>query len=230
VEWAGLAQILSKLRPVGYRVVEPIQALDNRWVIDGWMATRLIEGVSGYAGRETEALSACRCFHQDLSKVYTSTDCPDWLGNKPTIYRKADKLTWCEEPYPRKFNDDIAKILQPISEARSPIDLPNQITHGDPGGENVLFAENLAPAMIDIAPYWRPAGYAIAMMLADGIAWEGSNPSTLSLVEDEPFIGQLLLRAVLFRLTLSVLCCGSTSLARRYAAYAPVTMWALSHR
>ena len=121
-------------------------------------------------------------------------------------------------------------VPKPIAEALRQIDLPNQITHGDSGGENVLFAKNLAPAMIDIAPYWRPAGYATAMMIADGIAWEGSEPSSISLVEDEPFIGQLLLRAVLFRLTLSVLCRGSDSLAGQYAAYEPITRWALTHQ
>lgn len=228
-EWTGLAPLLSKLCPDGYRIAKPVQALDGRWVVDGWLATYLVEGASGYAGSEKEALSACLRFHQDLSDVYKSTDRPNWLGCIPTIYRKADQLVWGELHMDGELGKDICKILNPIAEALSPIKLPNQITHGDPGGENVLFAENLDPAIIDIAPYWRPAGYAMAMMLADGIAWEGSKRSILELAQDEPHICNLLLRAVMFRLIVSVLWRGAASLSRNYSAYEPVMQWAFAH-
>ena len=175
IEWNGLAPLLCKLNPVGYRLARPIQASDDRWEVDGWMATRMTSGTSGYAGHEAEALTACRCFHQELSEIYHSNDCPNWLGSKNTAYRKADRIAWGEEPWPQAFTDEIITYLKPIKEALHPIDLPYQITHGDPGGDNILFAENLAPALIDIAPYWRPAGYAIAMMFADGIAWRAAN-------------------------------------------------------
>lgn len=228
VEWNGLAPLLSELCPDGYRVARPVQSLDRRWVVDGWMATRIVEGTSGYAGREVEALSACRRFHQDIFDVYRSTDCPGWLGSMPSIYRKADQLAWGELLLVDEFGEDVCKLLNPIVAALGPVDLPNQITHGDPGGDNVLFAEKLAPAILDISPYWRPAGYAIAMMLADGIAWEGSKCSTLRLAQDEPYIGQLMLRAVLFRLTVAVLWSGPESFTKQYSAYEPVTQWALS--
>jgi len=230
VEWTGLAPLLTQLRPVGYRVAKPIRAFDGRWEVDGWMATRLVEGTAGIKGREVEALSACRCFHQELSMVYNSTKCPDWLGYYPTVYWKADQLTWGELPFSVEFNDDVHEFLKPIVEALSPIPLNNQITHGDPGGDNILFAENQAPAIIDISPYWRPSGYAIAMMLSDGIAWEGSELSVLELTPDEPYLGQLLLRAVLFRLFVSVLWKGLPSLVENFSAYGPITQWALDHR
>jgi hypothetical protein len=67
------------------------------------------------------------------------------------------------------------------------------------------------------------------MMLADGIACEGSKGSTLELAKDEPEISQLLFRAVMFRLTVSVLWSGPESLTRQYSAYEPVIQWALSH-
>jgi uncharacterized protein (TIGR02569 family) len=228
-EWTGLAALLSRLRPVGYRLAKPKQALDGRWVVDGWMATHLVEGTPGYKGREAEALSACRCFHQDLADVYGLSDCPDWLGSVSNVWRKANQLAWGELPLSKELGDDVYEYLTPIVKSIRPIDLPNQITHGDPGSDNVLFALNQAPALIDIAPYWRPAGYAIAMMLADGIAWEGSKLSTLALARDEPYIGQLLLHAVMFRLTVSVLSSGPASLAKQYSAYESVTQWAMAH-
>ncbi len=45
-----------------------------------------------------------------------------------------------------------------------------QIIHGDLIG-NVLFAPGLAPAIIDISPYWRPPAYAEGVVLADAICW-----------------------------------------------------------
>lgn len=228
-EWNGLAPLLSRLCPVDYRVSKPIQSEDDRWVVDGWIASWFVDGTSGYAGRESESFAACRRFHQDLFDAYNSTTCPSWLGFMPTIYRKAEQLAWGELPLAQEFGDVICKFLNPIAEALSPVDLPNQITHGDPGGDNVLFADNLPPAIIDISPCWRPAGYAVAMMLADGIAWEGSKLSSLALVQDEPHISQLLLRAVMFRLIASIYWSGPESLAGQYSAYESVTQWALAH-
>ncbi|HDD56061.1 MAG TPA: hypothetical protein ENG59_07465 [Chloroflexi bacterium] len=226
-EWTGLAPILSQLEPDGYRIAMPVQAQDGQWVVDGWLATQFIEGTPGYAGNEEEALTACRYFHRDLNQVYSSHECPDWLTSEDSIWRKADKLAWGEVPLTDEF-DVVCEFLNPIVEGITPIDLPNQITHGDPGHDNVLFAPNQAPAIIDIEPYWRPSGYALAMMLADGIAWEGSKPSTLTLAQDEPYIGQLLLRAIMFRLTVSVLGSGPESLARKYSVYEPVLQWAFT--
>lgn len=230
VEWNGLAPLLSRLCPDGYRVARPVQSFDGRWVVDGWIATCKVEGTSGFAGRESESLLACRRIHQDLFNVYKSTECPSWLGSMPTIYCKAHQLAWGELLLSQAVGDHICKLLDPIVEALRPIDLPNQITHGDPGGDNILFAKKLAPAIIDISPCWRPAGYAVAIMLADGIAWEGSKPSTLELAQDEPYIGQLMLRAVIFRLTVSVFWSGPESFAKQYSAYQPVIQWALSHK
>jgi uncharacterized protein (TIGR02569 family) len=229
VEWIGLAPLLSMLPQIGYRVAKPVQALNNRWVVDGWMATHFVEGKPGFSGREEEAIAACRRFHQELSQVYGSSICPKWLIAVPTVWRKADRIAWGELPLPSEFDGDICRLLKPIADLRNIIDLPNQITHGDPGGSNILYAENLAPAIIDISPYWRPAGYAIAMMLADGIAWEGSEVSILARVHEEPNIGQLLLRAVLFRLTISALVGGPVSFSKNFSVYEVVTQWAMDH-
>lgn len=71
-----------------------------------------------------------------------------------------------------------------------------QITHGDPGGDTILFPDPVPPEITDFAPYWRPPGYAKVMILADGIAWEGGVPETLSLVAERADIGRLPMRAV----------------------------------
>ena len=71
--------------------------------------------------------------------------------------------------------------------------------------ENVLFAEGQDPAVIDISPYWRPAGFASAVVVADAICWRAADPEVLldavAGVEDFP---QLLVRALIYRMTTTV--------------------------
>ena len=72
-----------------------------------------------------------------------------------------------------------------------------QLVHGDLGG-NVLLHDSLPPAVIDVSPYWRPTGYADAIVVADAVAWEGAGDDLVERLlrrQGE----QLLLRAVLFR-------------------------------
>jgi hypothetical protein len=38
----------------------------------------------------------------------------------------------------------------------------------------VLFHDGLPPAIIDFTPYWRPVGYASAIVVADALVWEGA--------------------------------------------------------
>ena len=50
--------------------------------------------------------------------------------------------------------------------------------HGDLTG-NVLFARGLPPAVIDFSPYWRPVGFASAVVVGDALLWEGADESLL---------------------------------------------------
>jgi len=63
---------------------------------------------------------------------------------------------------------------------------------------NVVFHPDLRPGVIDVSPFFRPAAYADAIVVADAIAWSGG-PEELA----ERFLRrhgpQLLLRAILFR-------------------------------
>lgn len=70
--------------------------------------------------------------------------------------------------------------------------------HGDLTG-NVLFADGLAPAIIDFSPYWRPAPFASAVVVADALLWEGADERLLRAFESEPDFAQYLLRALIYR-------------------------------
>ena len=67
---------------------------------------------------------------------------------------------------------------------------------------NLLFADGLAPAVIDFSPYWRPAGWARAVYVIDGLG-RSRERELVQLVIDEPSMHQLLLRAEVFRLAAS---------------------------
>jgi len=69
--------------------------------------------------------------------------------------------------------DDFAHVkhLPRLAAALEPVEARSQLIHGDLTG-NVLFAEHLPPAIIDLSPYWRPTSFASAIVIADALVWE----------------------------------------------------------
>ena len=80
-----------------------------------------------------------------------------------------------------------------------PVDLPDQLIHGDLSG-NVLFDPVLPPAVIDWSLYWRPAAYARAVVVVDGLLWYGAGDELAVAEATREQAGQMLVRALLFRL------------------------------
>jgi hypothetical protein len=58
----------------------------------------------------------------------------------------------------------------------------------------------LPPAIIDLAPYWRPAAYASAVVLADALLFEGADGRVLAAAGHIEDFGQYLVRALIFRI------------------------------
>ena len=67
---------------------------------------------------------------------------------------------------------------------------------------NLLWVDGIPPAVIDFSPYWRPAGYATALMIVDAVLWYGEGVGLVAHADHLPELDQLLLRGLLFRLTL----------------------------
>ena len=86
----------------------------------------------------------------------------------------------------------------------APIASRHQIVHGDLAG-NPLWADGLPPAVIDFTPYWRPAGYGTALLIVDAVLWYGAEPSMLRHAQTDSEGDQLLVRALLFRLSVDAL-------------------------
>jgi hypothetical protein len=75
---------------------------------------------------------------------------------------------------------------------------PDQVVHGDLA-TNVLWCDQGGLAVIDWPPYFRPPGWALAVVAMDAVCWEGAPESLLDDWSEVPEWGQLLLRAVLYR-------------------------------
>ena len=88
---------------------------------------------------------------------------------------------------------------------RRPISLPSQLIHGDLT-DNVLFDDELAPAIIDLTPYWRPAAFASAIVVHDAVRWWSADPEPLiaatAHLEEFP---QLFVRAAIYRMVTSII-------------------------
>lgn len=190
-EWLGA--VLSGVRGPGFRVAEPVRGSCGRFVIDGWSASLWIDGDTRLHGRHDEVIAALRMFNTAVSRVPRPT-----LPTRPKdAFAIADEIVWSDPPYdagaldPREAG--LLGLLRPVRSAC-------QLIQGDPSEGNFVFSPGLPPALIDVSPYWRPPEYAVASYIADAITWSGAPPQLLDSVRAVPDMGQLLYRAVLFRL------------------------------
>jgi uncharacterized protein (TIGR02569 family) len=201
------ADLFSALSGPGFRVPQPVSSAAGDWVADGWVAWRWVAGAtadwSGLSPRWRQLAAASRAFHAALADV----PAPPFLGRDGSPWTMADHVAWCE----RDAADQLSAAGRPLGEqlrrllsALRPVDLPAQLVHGDLGG-NVLFADGEPPAVIDFAPYWRPAGLAIAVAAVDALLWSGADPAVLDELADEPELDQLLARALVYRLVTEVI-------------------------
>jgi len=179
----------------GFRLADPLPARDGSWVVQGWCATRWVEGRSVPATgpsieRWQQALEAGRAFHRAVAHL----DRPGFVERRDSWWARADRRTWAEsgpaEPVP-----ELAPTARVLEAACRPLGEP-QVVHGDLAG-NVLLADGLEPAVIDVSPYWRPPALAEGVLVADALCWNGAQPT---LLEELDVSVPAVARAMLFRL------------------------------
>ncbi|MDQ3641516.1 MAG: hypothetical protein M3450_08655 [Actinomycetota bacterium] len=187
-----LAGVLYALPPVNdLRIIRPRPAGDGRWAVEGWSAWEYLEGEVDSA-RWRDALWVSDRFHDIVSGVAWSPavqGCHHWAIGDAFARGEADIA------FPDRFRPLINELRE---SCHSVDDLPRQLVHGDLGG-NIVFHPELAPAVIDVSPYWRPKRYADAIIVADAIAWAGADLRALEPLRD-PVGVQMIHRAILFRL------------------------------
>jgi uncharacterized protein (TIGR02569 family) len=199
VEWRWMAEQLPGIRQEGFRLPLPLPARDGQWIVGGWCAQTAVEG-KHVEGRWLDVLAVGERFHQAIAHL----DRPGFLDGRNHPWALGDRVAWGEIPAPLEH-----PVLRRMLDLCRPVSLESQLVHGDLCG-NVLFCEDQPPAVIDFSPYWRPVGFAAAVVVADAVCWEGAVPETFyeAIAEIEQF-PQLLVRALIFRIVTSLAFSGS---------------------
>ena len=191
VEW--ISDLLTTGRVGdGFRVPRPIANQDGGWVFDGWSASEWLPGEEDGA-RWREILKAGAAFHDWLA----TADRPDWIDRIDDPWRRSDRAAWGEQPFDAR--PEFAPLIDELESIRQPVLVQSQLIHGDLTG-NVLFSDEQPPSIIDLSLYWRPPGYAAAIVAVDCFEWEGVGHEVLDEVASLPDGEQLLIRAALFRI------------------------------
>lgn len=169
-EWS--AEVLDRLPERGVRIARPLRTLDGRWVAGGFTAHRFVAGEAAPAGRWHEVLEAGRALHRALEDVPR----PDFFARRNSRRAIADRVAWGEQEIP--LTAAIADLCACLRPRLGPSRARAQAVHGDLSG-STLFAPGLSPAIIDFSPYWRPTGYAEAIVVVDAMLRRGASPSLM---------------------------------------------------
>ena len=198
-EASWIATTFEQLRISGIRVARPVRSSDGRWVVAGWSAQRFVSG--RVEPRYNEIIETSLILHEALAGVPN----PRYLRDRNDLYSWADRLAWGEPVTDDRTLGDGhgARLFDELAIGRKPVDLPGQLVHGDLFG-NVLFAGSAPPAVIDMTPYWRPAVWSAAVIAVDALSWGGAQTELLQDWSHLPEWPQMLLRALMFRLAVSL--------------------------
>ncbi|WP_127936582.1 aminoglycoside phosphotransferase [Nonomuraea polychroma] len=181
-----------------FRVPRPYRADDGNHVVAGWAAFEFVEGQEGPAGAWATLIAAGRAFHRALRHLPR----PDLLDRRQHPWAVADRIAWGEVSSVALAHTD--GLLATLQELQRPVDAPSQLVHGDLTG-NVLLQPGQPPAVIDFSPYWRPVGYAEAIIVADGLLYHHAEPELIDNVLPGRHGLQMLVRALIFRLATSAI-------------------------
>jgi uncharacterized protein (TIGR02569 family) len=206
----------------GFRIARPARTTTGAWVSDGWEATRFLPGEPDVS-RPDDVLRAGIAFHAAIAGVPR----PAFLDQRDDPWSTGDRVAWEERPVQAK--PATMELLQPLLDARRPVDLPAQAVHGDLPG-NVLFTDGLPPAIIDWPLYWRPTAWASAVAVADALCWYGAGPDLAERWSHLPEWRQMLIRALIYRIVTHDRRSGRTDHLDAYRPAIALTMHSSSER
>jgi uncharacterized protein (TIGR02569 family) len=186
------AELFSNLQENDFRVENPIRSISNQWVSNGWCAFGYLEGKETKE-RWKEKIEVSRKFHDSISHISK----PHFIDKTTHPWGIADKMVWGKIPL--IYSPRLENVIQPLKQELKPINLPEQLIHGDMTG-NILFSDFYSPAIIDMSPYWHISEYATAIIIVDSIVWDNAPDSLLDMMPNDFDSNQLLLRAAMWRI------------------------------
>lgn len=198
-EAAWIANTFEQLRVDGIRLARPIRSSDGRWVVGGWTAQHFVAGRPD--DRYADILQAADLLHAAIADIPE----PNFLRRRDDLYSWADRLAWgeVEDVDGRIAEGHAAQLYARLAAGRVAVSATPQVVHGDMFG-NVLFAATAPPAIVDFTPYWRPASWAAAVIVVDAISWGGATTELVQACADLEDWPEMLRRALLFRLGVSL--------------------------
>jgi uncharacterized protein (TIGR02569 family) len=208
LEWH--AELLGRLdrHRDEFRVSLPLRSRDGDVSAAGWTASRYEPG-EPRARAWREVLDVGARFHRALRGV----PAPAGLAARRDPWAVADRVA-AGEPVPERVAG--TPHLAPLLGALRPVGEPSQLVHGDLSG-NVLFADGAAPLVLDLSLYWRPPGFAAAVVVVDALVDDGAPADLIESSRIGPETRQHLLRALIFRLVAEhLLGADPVAVARRY--------------
>jgi uncharacterized protein (TIGR02569 family) len=218
-EWC--ADVLETLDVADVRLPRPLRTPAGAAVVMGWCGWERVAG-QPTPERWSDVLDVAERLHRALA----DRDRPAWMDTKDDLWRRADRYAW-DQAALAPPHDPHAHRLYPLLEQLEGLQVgdrprsPAQVVHVDLLG-NVLFADPLAPAVIDPTFYWRPTGYAAAIVAVDAASWTTAGTAPLEHLAGRGDL-HLLIRAARFRIARDVL--EPDADATELAAHAKVVRW-----
>ncbi len=214
------AEVLSQDLGTDVRVAAPLRTADGDLVSHGWTGWPYLEGRT-QPRRWPDVIQAGRRFHAALRHEPE----PAFVRSRADHWAEGDRAAWDPATLDRYAQVRHIPTLRPLLR---PLSARAQVVHGDLTG-NVLLHRSLPPAVIDVSPYWRPAEFGSAIVVADALVWEGADRSLLRVVRDVPDFGQYLVRALICRLvTDSLFTAGSPPAGPGDDPYSPAVALAVT--
>ena len=215
-EW--LLNIISKINPQEYRLSKPIKSNNGTFIHKGWCCNRYEPG-EHKIGNIKQKLEVSRLFHNDLAKE-TFENIP--RADDP--WSKSQLIAWQRVKLPQNISKQIIIIIEDLlCKVRLKENYKVQIVHSDLSG-NIMFDEILSPLIIDFSPTIAPVEYAEAILVCDCIAWQGSSISEIELICHTEFNIEMILRAIIFRLSVTAIFAGDefSKFIHDYLAFKPI--------
>jgi hypothetical protein len=184
-----IADLYANAQEDGFRIPKPIANIQGSWITeDGWSAWQFLEGNHVYIDRIPQSIEAINAFHRSIKNVSK----PDFL-EIDSAYTRADRSTWGN--LPANIHPELQSLVESLYEVRKSVEgLEDQIIHGDLNPDNILISDTLPPAIIDIAPYWHPPEFSLAVY-AYWISAYKDEPELLDNFKDVKEFNQMLVRA-----------------------------------
>ncbi|MDJ1494966.1 hypothetical protein QNI19_18655 [Cytophagaceae bacterium DM2B3-1] len=218
-EW--LMTVYSAIHPKGYRLAKPVKSEQDTFVYKGWCCTRYEPG-EFMNGKLPEKLEVARLFHTDVAEL-PFQDMPS-ADHK---WAKAHQIAWQKEDLLRDITGEAYTILADLLSGLTLQDKYSlQIIHADLAG-NIFFDVALPPLIIDFSPTIAPVAYAEAILVCDSIAWHGSPLGDLNYLSHSEFTREMILRAIVFRLTVAALSVqqNESAFRKEYKCFQPIIQY-----